>query len=115
MSELGVFASALVALSYGCAKAFVKGFQFDRFLLEFLSFPFWAVLLITALCTSVKAVRASYLYRLSRTSHLEHHYNPTVLRAAAAGRAVPAFAPDRDITSATPTTPGRPVYSFDNV
>lgn len=79
-----------------------------HFFLAVAHFPFWAVLVISALSYLASSVRASYAYRVARTLHLNHQYTfpDTAGRRPSRPRVStnPAEVTERDITSATPTS-----------
>lgn len=80
--------------------------RLQHFFLAVVNFPFWAVLAISTISYIVFAVRDSYLFRLSRTLHLNHTHAAPLYRRPSRPTVVtnPAEVTERDITSATPNS-----------
>lgn len=80
--------------------------RLHHFFLAVVNFPFWAVLVIATVSYIVSTVRASYLFRLSRTLHLQHSHTAPSSRRPSRPTVVtnPAEVTERDITSATPNS-----------
>lgn len=80
--------------------------RLQHFFLAVVNFPFWAVLVISTISYIVFAIRDSYLFRLSRTLHLNHtHAAPSYQRPSRPTVVTnPAEVTERDITSATPNS-----------
>lgn len=90
---------------------------FKGFAVTFFFFPFWAVLLITFLLWLFASIRESFLFRLARTYWVKTSapdVSPAQLPVFRRNRAPSTGVVHHDITSASPLTPGRSRFPFNN-